>query len=142
MSKIVVSGTIIEQLKAHAQTDAPNECCGLLSGREAVVETRHPLRNLSLTPERNYFASPEDLFRAMRKIREGGQTLLAIYHSHPSGPPYPSKTDIEMASYPNVIHLIISLVAGTEILAFSIKDGVVAPVALEVANATQLETTE
>jgi [CysO sulfur-carrier protein]-S-L-cysteine hydrolase len=134
MLNIVIPGRIVEELKAHAREASPNECCGLLSGRDSTVATRHALRNLSPTPERNYFASPEELFRAMRRIRSAEESLLAIYHSHPSGPAHPSDTDVAMAYYPDVIYLVISLVPEIEIRAFTIRERVVEAAELVMAE--------
>ena len=124
-AKITIPTRIIDEMKAQAREDSPNECCGLLGGRDGQVNKRLPLRNHSSTPERSYFASPEDLFRCMRQIRNDGDSLLAIYHSHPSGPSHPSATDVATAYYPHVLYLIISLVPEAQIRAFAIRNAVV-----------------
>jgi len=54
-------------------------------------------------------ADPEEQYRAMKEIADSGESLLAIYHSHPWGPAYPSKRDVNMAFYPESFYLIISL---------------------------------
>ena len=41
-------------------------------------------------------------------IEEHGQTLLAIYHSHPNGPSKPSQTDLNEDHYPDVVKIIVS----------------------------------
>jgi proteasome lid subunit RPN8/RPN11 len=51
---------------------------------------------------------PKEQLQAFNHMDEQGWELLAIYHSHPSGPPTPSATDIAEAAYPGVIHLIWS----------------------------------
>jgi len=57
-----------------------------------------------------YEASPEDLFAAQRAMRERGEELLAIYHSHPrSANPQPSETDVRLAYYPSAVYLIVGL---------------------------------
>lgn len=99
----------------------------MLGGRSSRVEAQYPLRNLSTSPLTKYFASPEDLFRAMRQMRESGQELLAIYHSHPRGRPYPSPTDIELAYYPDVAHIILGLTPEMEMLAYTIRDRMAEP---------------
>jgi len=50
---------------------------------------------------------PAELIGAMRHLREAGQELVAIYHSHPYSAPYPSATDLDQNQYPEVAHLII-----------------------------------
>ena len=43
-------------------------------------------------------------------MRERGEQLLAIYHSHPrSADPQPSATDVRLAYYPSAVYLIVGL---------------------------------
>src|SRR6185295_3771999 len=70
-------------IEEHAVRARPSECCGLLSGKDSLITDMHPLPNGADRPETRYFATPEDLFAAMRRIREANQALLGIYHSHP-----------------------------------------------------------
>src|SRR4029078_13527647 len=110
---------------AHARETAPEECCGLIGGiSETRAITLYRLRNVTPHPESAYEAEPENLFAAQRQMRERGEDLLAIYHSHPrASEPSPSETDIRLAYYPTAKYLIIGL-AGTEavIKAFSISE--------------------
>ena len=109
-------------IERHALQARPSECCGLLSGTDGLITQAHPLRNDADRPETRYFASPEDLFSAMRKIREAGQLLLGIYHSHPRAQAYPSAADVEMAFYPEAVYFIISLEPSIELRAFRIEN--------------------
>jgi [CysO sulfur-carrier protein]-S-L-cysteine hydrolase len=110
---------------AHAREVAPAECCGLIGGfAEHKAVTIYPLRNVTAKPELGYEAAPEDLFAAQRQMRERGESLLAIYHSHPrAADPNPSETDVRQAYYPSAKYLIIGL-GGVEavIKAFSISE--------------------
>ena len=100
----------LNDLFAHARDAAPLECCGLLGGRDARTQTVYPMRNVAADPLITYDASPEDLFAAQRAMREGGEELLAIYHSHPrSADPKPSATDVRLAYYPTAVYLIVGL---------------------------------
>jgi proteasome lid subunit RPN8/RPN11 len=57
-----------------------------------------------------YEAAPEDLFAAQRQMRELGERLIAIYHSHPgSTDPSPSATDVRLAYYPTAVYFIVGL---------------------------------
>ena len=92
---------------------SPNECCGLIGGCDARTQTAYPLRNVATEPLVTYEAAPEDLFAAQRAMRERGEQLLAIYHSHPrSAEPTPSATDVRLAYYPAAVYFIVGL--GTE----------------------------
>ena len=43
-------------------------------------------------------------------MRERGESLLGIYHSHPrSSEPQPSETDVRLAYYPEAVYFIIGL---------------------------------
>lgn len=105
----------------HARRALPAECCGLLSGAEGVITDWHPLRNVADKPETRYFATPEELFAAMRRIRDANQKLLGIYHSHPRTPAYPSASDVEMAFYPEAVYFIISLEPQIDLRAYRIE---------------------
>jgi len=109
-------------IEEHARRTNPAECCGVLSGANGVITDTHPLRNDAAKPETRYEATPVDLFAAMRRIRESGQSLLGLYHSHPRTPAYPSPSDVEMAFYPEAVYFIISLEPSIELRAFKIED--------------------
>jgi proteasome lid subunit RPN8/RPN11 len=108
-----------DEMVAHAEGACPNECCGLLAGAAepgegggvpvARVVRRYPLVNAADSPVR-YDAEPKGLVAAFKDMRRLGIDLLAIYHSHPTAEPVPSRTDLEQNFYgPDVMHLIISL---------------------------------
>ena len=99
---------------AHAREAIPDECCGLLGGRGARAESVYRLRNVASDASVAYEAAPEELFAAQRRMRERGEELLGIYHSHPrSADPVPSQTDVKLAFYPSAVYFIIGL-GGTE----------------------------
>lgn len=115
----------LEAMIAHAREAAPAECCGLVGGFSATVAASlYPLRNVTAEPAVRYEAAPEDLFAAQRQMRERGEELLAIYHSHPrADDPSPSETDIRQAFYPSATYLIIGLAGrGPVIKAFNISE--------------------
>jgi proteasome lid subunit RPN8/RPN11 len=52
---------------------------------------------------------PMEQLRIMDEIDDAGWDLLAIYHSHTRSAAYPSRTDVELAFYPQTAYLIVSL---------------------------------
>lgn len=107
---ISIQQSHVDEIIDHAQHDAPRECCGLIGGKSANTQTVYPLRNTATNPLVTYEASPEDLFVAQRAMRERGEQLLAIYHSHPrSADPQPSDTDVRLAYYPSAVYFIVGL---------------------------------
>jgi proteasome lid subunit RPN8/RPN11 len=102
----------VEEMYAHARAAAPLECCGLIGGAGETwrAENVYRLRNAAADPRIAYEAAPEELFAAQRSMRERGEQLLAIYHSHPrSRDPVPSERDVRLAYYPAAIYFIIGL---------------------------------
>jgi proteasome lid subunit RPN8/RPN11 len=116
-----------EQLKemfAHAREMNPAECCGLVGGGGGRAQAVYRLRNVARDPLVGYEAAPEELVAAQRNMRERGEELLGIYHSHPrANEPAPSETDVRLAYYPSAIYFIIGLGANLETLrAFRISE--------------------
>jgi len=123
---------IYEELVAHAREEAPNECCGLIGGSNGEAKTLYRARNAEASPLR-YNLDPQDQFRIMTEMEERGEQLSAIYHSHTASAAYPSQTDINLASYPDALYLIVSLAENEDPLrGFMIRDGEVSEVELSV----------
>ncbi|MFN2498600.1 MAG: Mov34/MPN/PAD-1 family protein [Pyrinomonadaceae bacterium] len=100
----------LEEVFAYAREAAPDECCGLIGGDGENASSLYPMRNVATNATVAYEAAPEDLFAAQRQMRERGEQLLAIYHSHPRAiEPQPSETDVRLAFYPQAIYFIIAL---------------------------------
>jgi [CysO sulfur-carrier protein]-S-L-cysteine hydrolase len=95
----------------HARETDPAECCGLIGGSESgLAENIYRLRNVAANSQTSYEVAPEELFAAQKSMRQSGEELLAIYHSHPrSADPTPSETDVRLAYYPAAIYLIVGL---------------------------------
>ncbi len=93
---------------AHARAEAPNECCGMLAGRDGVATRVHRARNTEASPFM-YVMDPREQLAIMDDIDAAGDDLLAIYHSHTRSAAYPSRTDVELAFYPATPYLIVSL---------------------------------
>jgi [CysO sulfur-carrier protein]-S-L-cysteine hydrolase len=128
-----VPRSIFDEMLEHAKEEAPNECCGILGGKDGEASTLYRATNAEQSPLR-YTLDPNDLFRiTFREIPESDEEMLAIYHSHTASPAYPSQTDINLATYPDAVYLILSLAEGEEPLrGFRIDDGQVTEVELAV----------
>ena len=117
--------SLVEEMFAHARSCAPEECCGLLGGSPGGARSAYPLRNVAPRPEVAYEAAPEELFDAQRVMRARGESLAAVYHSHPrSADPAPSAADVRLAFYPSAVYFIIGFdAAGACVLrAFRISE--------------------
>ena len=123
---MVVPAGVRSALVEHAEAEAPNEACGLVVLRDGVAERYVPAENEAASPYRfELKADPEVWF-----LEDEGYEL-AVFHSHPSSPPRPSRTDIEnIGLWEGRPYVIFSLRSG-ELAAWKIEDGRVDPVALE-----------
>jgi proteasome lid subunit RPN8/RPN11 len=128
-----LSREIADELIAHAHEDVPNECCGMIGAVEGEARTVYRAKNAEASPLR-YNIDPQDLFRIMRTIEEAGEDLAAIYHSHTKSEAKPSPTDVNLATYPDAVYIIVSLADADDpdIRGFHIRDGQVEEVRLEI----------
>ena len=77
---------------------------------------------------------PKQQIDAQRKMRDQGEELFGIYHSHPHSPAEPSDTDLEEAGYPEALYIIVSLnTKGVlEMRGFRLRDGKAQQIQLEI----------
>jgi proteasome lid subunit RPN8/RPN11 len=123
---------ILTALLAHGRREEPNEACGYLAARDGVVCRHFELRNIDAAPD-HYSMDPAEQFAVIRRMRDEGLQVAAVYHSHPETPARPSVEDIRLAHDPGMIYVIVSLMAGVEpVRAFKIKQGEVTDVPLQV----------
>ncbi len=99
---------IYDAIIAHARAGKPEEVCGLLRGRDGVVTGILPARNAAPNPITDYEVEASALL-VQFEWEEAGDELIAIYHSHPEDPAYPSASDAIQSYYPDSIYLICSL---------------------------------
>ncbi len=134
MGAVRIARSLVDEIVEHAREDAPNECCGMIAAQDGRAVRVHRIRNKDASPLR-YTLDPLEQFAVEEAIEEAGQRVGAIYHSHTRSAPYPSQTDINLASplYADVLYVIVG-VAGEEadVRAFRIADGRVTEAALEI----------
>lgn len=124
------------RLVEEAEKARPEEACGVLGGRVAggsgggsgdgsgggsggaagegadgdwEVSRVLPCRNADERPKWRYTLDPTDQLDAFRTLDDAGLDLVGFYHSHPRGPRGPSETDLDRATWPGHIYLIVSL---------------------------------
>jgi [CysO sulfur-carrier protein]-S-L-cysteine hydrolase len=101
---------LTNQLLHLAQISPTAEICGLVGAdSQGNPCSCYPVANSADTPHNRFLLDASQQIAAMKQIREKGEQLFAIYHSHPNTPAIPSAFDIEQAVYPEALHLIISL---------------------------------
>ncbi|MEK6726154.1 MAG: M67 family metallopeptidase [Deltaproteobacteria bacterium] len=125
--------TIIDKILAHAREGYPDEICGLIAGKNGLVSRIFRTTNIDKSSI-SYMMEPAEQFKAFKEMRAEGLELLAIYHSHPTSPAYPSQTDVRLAYYAEAAYLIASLqnVGAPVVKGFRILDGKITEETLEV----------
>ena len=109
MNAIRLPRVIVNQLLHLAQKSPQEEICGLISRDRDGFKKCYPVANTAGDKKRFFALDPQEQIAAMRTMREHGEELAAIYHSHPDAPPLPSLDDIVQHEYPDVLYLIVSL---------------------------------
>lgn len=109
MQELLIPRPLATKLLFEAQKQPDVEVCGLVGAVDRQPTTLYPIPNVSATPACAFEMEPKAQIAAMRTMRERGEALLAIYHSHPATPPEPSAQDLDEIGYPDAVLLIISL---------------------------------
>jgi proteasome lid subunit RPN8/RPN11 len=114
---------VLAGISAHARRDAPRECCGLLVGKDDLVDEYVCTTNIRGGTVA-YQIEPAEHFAAIKRARVLGRTIMGAYHSHPRSPAAPSPTDLEEALGGDFLYLIVSLAGEPpEIGAYRLVDG-------------------
>ncbi len=85
-----------DEMIAHALAEYPNECCGILTGKDGTVSRIYRITNTVKSPTR-YLMDPQEQLSAMLEAERRGEEVLAFYHSHTRGALRISDTDVRMA---------------------------------------------
>ena len=129
---MILPQTIVDELIDHAKKDNPNECCGIVAGKNEKATRIYRMTNTEKSPFR-YRMDSNEQFKVQREIDEQDLQILSYYHSHTHTEAHPSATDIRMALWtdtneaiwPEVSYILISLQFPDhpEIKNFRILDG-------------------
>jgi proteasome lid subunit RPN8/RPN11 len=122
---VVVPDGVRAELRAHAEEEAPNEACGLVAFRDGVAERYIRGHNGAASPYRfELEVDPEAWF-----LEDDGYEL-AVFHSHLSSPPRPSRTDVEnIGLWEGRPYLILNVRTG-ELAGWTIGANEIAPFAI------------
>ena len=108
----------LQAIERAAEAAYPEEACGLLVGRCTPgggwrVSTVEASANVAEPPRTKRFeVDPRLRLRLERALRDGPESVIGVYHSHPNGSAEPSATDIAMIFEPAMIWLITAVVEG------------------------------
>ena len=109
-----------DELIAHAREEEPNECCGVITLSDGAATEVRRATNERASPY-GYSLDAASLLAAFNASEDGHR--VAIYHSHPRSAAEPSQTDINLAEYPEYLHVIVTLAGDPDVRAWRIADG-------------------
>jgi len=117
---VVIPAAVRAELEAHARDEVPNEACGLVVTRDGIADRYIRGLNAAASPYRfELELDPETWF-----LEDDGYEL-AVFHSHLSSPPRPSRTDVEniglWAGRPYLIYTLRT----DELAGWTIADGAI-----------------
>jgi proteasome lid subunit RPN8/RPN11 len=107
-----------EALRAHGEETYPNECCGVLLGKNIAGEGNHVQQLVRAGNTRTdsahnrYNIAPQELVKIQRQARGLGLDIVGFYHSHPDHPARWSPTDFAEAHWLGCSYIITSVEYG------------------------------
>lgn len=114
---------VLEEIIKHTKSEYPKEACGILVKNKNNVYIER-MKNVSDNPGECYLIDTKEQLGFFKKLEKENSEIFAIYHSHTNLEAYPSFRDIELAFYPDVFYIIISLknFSKPELRIFKIKN--------------------
>lgn len=121
MEKMILTQAQLEELFEQARRDAPFETCGMIGGKDGRALKIYPVGNVAENRVIHYEMDSGEQYQAITDMERQNWDLVAIYHSHPVTPAYPSKTDKanayweeeQLPFFPDTVYIIITLMNPT-----------------------------
>jgi proteasome lid subunit RPN8/RPN11 len=119
-----IDGVFSKEIVEQGLREFPNECCGVIAGKDGVAVKVFQMKNADASPM-TYRLDGKEQLQVFDAMDEEGWELWAIYHSHTHSEAYPSETDVRLAFYPDARYILLSLADREHPIfrSFSIRDG-------------------
>lgn len=121
---IKLSKSDFDKILAHAESELPNEACGLIGGviedGVKIIKKVYLLTNIDHSNE-HFSLDPKEQLAAVKDMRAQGISPLGNWHSHPESPSRPSEEDKRLAYDSRASYMILSLMNRDEPVLNSFK---------------------
>ena len=121
---IKLSKSDFDKILAHAESELPNEACGLIGGvvedGVKIIKKAYLLTNIDHSNE-HFSLDPKEQLAAVKDMRAQGISPLGNWHSHPESPSRPSEEDKRLAYDSRASYMILSLMNRDEPVLNSFK---------------------
>ncbi|EDZ95651.1 M67 family metallopeptidase [Limnospira fusiformis KN01] len=130
---LIITSEQVAKIRNHAEQSYPQECCGLLMGRQdsgdrkMIMEvwsmenawspvTAEVFQGLDNSPnittrQERFTIAPEALMKAQKEGRDRHLSIIGIYHSHPDHTAIPSEFD-RVCAWSEYSYIIVSVIGG------------------------------
>lgn len=107
---LIIPQALYADVIAHCRSRYPKEACGLLAAVELngpIVQV-YPMRNVEDSPI-GYSLDPKEQLQVEKQMRQAGQRMAGIFHSHTASAAYPSSVDVSLALSSELSYVLVSL---------------------------------
>ncbi len=130
LASALAPAKVLHEMCSHALDSAPEECCGLITGRDddpymevnriTNVMTKMHLSDPVEFPRdahHAYYMAETEYLRVQTEAEARGQVITAIYHSHCNAGAYLSDEDLIYAEsplfpFPGAAQIVLSVLGG------------------------------
>lgn len=117
---------LFDAMLAHCRAEHPIEACGVMPGPSGgdIPDRIIPMINAEHS-RLAYRFDPDEQLTVWQDMRDRGERLVVVYHSHTGSDARPSKIDIQHAAVPDAHWVIVSTrdPEHPEAKSFRIRDG-------------------
>lgn len=110
---IKLSKSDYEKILKYAESELPDEACGLIGGEitesgDKIIKKVYLLTNTDYSNE-HFSMDPKEQFESIKDMRVNEFVPLGNWHSHPESPSRPSEEDKRLAYDSKASYMILSL---------------------------------
>lgn len=110
---IKLSKSDYEKILKYAESELPDEACGLIGGEitesgDKIIKKVYLLTNTDHSNE-HFSIDPKEQFESIKDMRVNEFVPLGNWHSHPESPSRPSEEDKRLAYDSKASYMILSL---------------------------------